>query len=283
MKFVLTLLLLTVSSALAAEKQTHRDLAYAKPKQRSAFRNVKCEGNYRHHLQGICTNEKDSIYWSFTTTLVKTDTTGKVLKQIDVRNHHGDLCHHDGKLYVAVNFGRFNDPEGKADSWIYVYRATDLSFVSKHETQQVFHGAGGIGFRDGHFFVVGGLPDGVQENYVYEYNAKFKFIKKHIIKSGHTLLGIQTAAFANDRWWFGCYGNPKILLVTDDRFNMQGRYKFDCSLGIAGLQNGQFLSAGGRCEKDKGCTGNTQLAVQDDEKGLRYRQQRQPKEKNDAN
>jgi hypothetical protein len=232
------------------------------------FENVKCEGTYRHHLQGICTNDRDSIYWCFTTALVKTDTKGKVLKQIPVGNHHGDLCHVDGKIYVAVNFGRFNDPNGNADSWVYIYDADDLSSLAKHETQEVFHGAGGIGFRNGHFFVVGGLPDAVNENYVYEYDGKFEFVKRHVIKSGHTRLGIQTAAFANDQWWFGCYGDPKILLVTDADFKMKGRYEFDCSLGIVGLPDGRFLSASGRCEKDKGCWGAARLAVADDRRGL---------------
>ncbi len=35
---------------------------------------VLCEGTYQHHLQGVCTDE-NSIYWSFTTNLVKTDMT----------------------------------------------------------------------------------------------------------------------------------------------------------------------------------------------------------------
>jgi hypothetical protein len=244
----------------------------------SPFQAVDCEGKYRHHLQGICTSGKDAIYWSFTTTLVKTDTSGRVVKKIEVGNHHGDLCHHDGKIYVAVNFGRFNDPEGNADSWIYVYKADNLSLISKHETQEVFHGAGGIGYRDGRFFVVGGLPDDVQENYVYEYDGEFKFVKKHVIKSGHTLLGIQTAAFASGKWFFGCYGEPKILLVTDADFNMRGRYEFDCSLGVVGLPNGRLLSASGRSEKE-GCNGNARLVVPDEKYGLRFiHQQKQVKD-----
>ncbi len=252
MRFALTTLVLLLG--LKAETQFH---------------NIDCEGTYRHHLQGICTDEK-AIFWSFTTTLVKTDMEGTLLKQVPVANHHGDLCFHDGKLYVAVNLGKFNGPEGNADSWVYVYDASDLSCVSKHETQEVFHGAGGIGYRDGHFFVVGGLPDGVQENYVYEYDGEFKFLKKHVIKSGHTHLGIQTTTFAHDRWWFGCYGDPKILLVTDADFNMLGRYEYDCSLGIVGLSNGQLLSASGKCEKDQGCSSKIRLVVPDDKTGLRF-------------
>ncbi len=231
------------------------------------FHDVTCEGTYQHHLQGICA-EKEAIYWCFTTTLVKTDLNGKRLKQVPVANHHGDLCFHDGTLFVAVNLGKFNDPKGNADSWVYVYNASDLSFIVKHETKEVFYGAGGIGVRDGHFFVVGGLPDGIEENYVYEYDAKFKFIQKHVVKSGHTHLGIQTATFANDRWWFGCYGTPKILLVTDANFKPVGRYEYDCSLGIVGLADGRFLSASGRSDKEI-CTGNVRLAVAEEKAGLR--------------
>jgi hypothetical protein len=76
---------------------------------------VQCDGTYPHHLQGICTNERDAIYWSFTDILVKTDQQGRVSKKIPVANHHGDLCFHDGKIYVAVNLGQFNDAAGKAD------------------------------------------------------------------------------------------------------------------------------------------------------------------------
>lgn len=239
-------------------------LSFVTPIRAAEFRNVECEGVYRHHLQGMCI-DNEAIYWCFTTQLVKTNTAGKVLRQVPVASHHGDLCHHDGKLYVAVNLGRFNHPEGKADSWVYVYDAETLAELARHETQEVFHGAGGIGFRDGHFFVVGGLPDGVQENYVYEYDGAFRFVKKHTIASGHTHLGIQTATFANDRWWFGCYGNPAVLLVTDADFAMKGRHEFNCSLGIAGLPDGRMLVANGRCEKGKGCSGNVKLAATEDE------------------
>ena len=230
---------------------------------------VDCEGSYKHHLQGICADQ-NALYWSFTTTLVKTDLSGNLLRQILVANHHGDLCAQNGKLFVAVNLGRFNDPKGNADSWVYVYDADSLEELSRHEVQEVFHGAGGIGIREGHFFVVGGLPGGVQENYVYEYDGQFRFLKKHVIASGHTLLGIQTATFAHDRWWFGCYGSPKILLVTDDKFQMLGRYEFDCSLGIEGTSEGRLLSASGRCDKDKGCTGRVRLAIPDKQAGLKY-------------
>lgn len=238
---------------------------------KTSFTNVNCEGTYRHHLQGICTNEQDAIYWSFTTTLVKTDTNGKVLKKVPVANHHGDLCHHDGKLYVAVNLGRFNDPKGNADSWVYVYNADDLTFVTRHKTYEVFHGGGGIAYHEGKFIVVGGLPEGVKENYAYEYDRKFKFLKKHVINSGHTLMGIQTAAWHDGHWWFGCYGNPKILLKTDEKFRLVGKYRFDCSLGIVGLAEERFLVANGG-GKGNQRTGSVRIALADDKLGLIVRQ-----------
>ena len=232
------------------------------------FHAVPCEGTYPHHLQGICTNERDAIYWSFTTTLVKTDRQGKVLQKIPVASHHGDICFDDGKIYVAVNLGKFNDAAGRADSWVYVYDAGDLSFLKKHEVQQVFHGAGGIGIRNGQFFVVGGLPEGVNENYVYQYDQDFRFVKKHVINSGYTLMGIQTATFADGQWWFGCYGKPQVMLKTDESFRLLGKYEFDCSLGIVGLSEGRFLVARGRSQVGKGCSGRVMLAHTEPDKGL---------------
>lgn len=234
-----------------------------------AWRAVKCEGVYPHHLQGVCMDEAESIFWCLTTKLVKTDRDGKVLKLIEVGNHHGDLCFHDGKLFVAVNFGKFNDAAGNADSWVYVYNAADLSLLDKHKTPEVFYGAGGIAYRDGKFMVVGGLPKGVQENYVFEYDRDFKFVKQHRILSGHTLMGIQTAAFADGSWWFGCYGDPKTLLSADKSLKRCERFEFDGSLGIVAVDKGKFLIGRGTYSKEKGHAGRLVLAEPHKDGGLR--------------
>lgn len=230
---------------------------------------ISCEGDYQHHLQGVCLDEEGSVFWSFTTEMVKTDSKGKILAKLDVENHHGDLCYADGKVYVAVNLGKFNDPKGNADSWVYIYDSATLKFIGKHETQEVFHGAGGMDAKDGHFFVVGGLPEGVPENYVYEYDEKFQFVKKHVIKSKWTHLGIQTADWHDGAWWFGCYGTPKIFLKTDADFKMLGRYEFDASLGNVGTGPGQFLIAKGPRTPEKRCLGTLHPAVPDKAAGMK--------------
>ncbi len=229
---------------------------------------VDCEGRYPGHLQGVCLDDEGNIYWSFTTRMVKTDAQGKLLKEVPAVYHHGDLCYVEGQVYVAVNLGRFNDPAGKADGWIYVYDVENLKEVARHAVPQVKHGAGGMAWRDGRFIVVGGLPHEVDENYLYEYDRDFKFIKKHVLASGHTHLGIQGAAASIDgKWWFACYGEQ--LLVTNNNFEMEGRYTFECGYGIVGLGGDRFYIARGSCQKPEGCRGYLLLAEPDAATGLK--------------
>ena len=237
----------------------------------AAFHAVQCEGIYPQHLQGVCISH-DSIYWCFTTQLVKTSRSGKVQKQITVRNHHGDLCFHDGKVFVAVNLGQFNQAAGGADSWIYVYNADDLSLIARHAVPEVIYGAGGIAFHKSTFLVVGGLPADIEENHVYAYDEQLNFLRKHVLKSGQTLRGIQTAAFADGCWWFGCYGNPAILLKANEPLTKVERFEMNCSLGIVPLASGKFLVARGTQTKGVGHTGRLVLAETDQAKGLALKQ-----------
>ena len=46
--------------------------------------------------------------------------------------------------------------------------------------------------------------------------------------------------------------------------------------GIVGLPDGHFLLASGRCEKDKGCTGQAKLAASDEECGFPFREKSCP-------
>jgi hypothetical protein len=218
-------------------------LALVDEAKRPAFHAVACEGTYPKHLQGFCTNDRDAIFWCFTTVLVKTDAEGRVLKQVPVASHHGDLCFKDERVYVAVNLGKFNEPAGKEDSWVYVYDAETLAEVARHPVPELVHGAGGMAWHDGRFIIIGGLPTGANENYVYEYDESFRFQKRHVLDSGYTLMGIQTVTHADGAWWFGCYGKPTALLRSDEKFQFTGKWEFNASVGIAPLERGRFLIA----------------------------------------
>lgn len=233
-----------------------------------AFHAAACDGAYPRHLQGICTNERDALYWSWTDVLLKTDLNGRALQRVPVANHHGDLCFHEDQVYVAVNLGKFNQPPGQADSWIFVYDAGTLAEHARHPVPELVHGAGGVAYREGKFFVVGGLPADATENYVYEYDRQFQFQKRHTLASGYTLMGIQTVAFANGSWWFGCYGNPRVVLRADPGFQLTGRWDFDASLGIIGLPDGRLLIGQNTRKKEVGHEGRAVLARADDADGL---------------
>lgn len=208
-----------------------------------AFHPAACEGAYPRHVQGICTDGRDAVYWCWTDALVKTDRNGRVLGKVPVADHHGDLCYRDGRVYAAVNLGKFNRPAGEANSWVYVYDGDTLIELAKHPVPEVVHGAGGMEYHDGKFIIVGGLPPDVTENYLYEYDESFRFRKRHVLAGGYTLMGIQTVAHADGAWWFGCYGKPAVLLRADDEFRFSGKWEFNASVGIAPIGEGRFLIA----------------------------------------
>lgn len=92
---------------------------------------IVCPGEYGGHLQGLATDSDRNIYWSFTVALVKTTKEGRLLKTVEAPTHQGDLVYVEGKLYVAVNLGQFNEEAGEADSWVYEYDADSLALLTK--------------------------------------------------------------------------------------------------------------------------------------------------------
>ena len=230
------------AEVLVINRRDVEKLVFVKSQSAGELSPVICEGKYGGHLQGITTDDK-SIYWSHTVQLVKTDLAGNVSRRVEVPNHHGDLTYHNERIYVAVELGEFNQPPGKSKPWVYVYAADDLALQAMHRVPELVHGSGGIAYHDGSFVVVGGLPRDHAQNYVFEYDETFRFKKRHVLPSGQTHLGIQTAGFVNGQWWFGCYGSPGNpgLLKADRDFRLVGKDATDFSYGVAQLGQTELL------------------------------------------
>ncbi len=179
-------------------------------------------GPFPDHLQGIAIDPAGDVYWSFTDRLVKTDSQGRKIAEVAARSHLGDLAWRDGKLYVAVNHGKFNDANAEHDSWLAVHDATTLAEIERHALPEVRYGAGGVCFAGDRIVVVGGLPrehvdDPEAANEVHEYDLAFRHVRTVRIGGGWTRLGIQTAEFAFGRFFFGCCGpqGPRILAARN--------------------------------------------------------------------
>lgn len=73
-----TLLLSSTFAMIGSPLQTQDNVQVQASDQPPTFSNMKCEGDYKYHVQGVCTNERYTVYWSFTTDLVETDRLGRV-------------------------------------------------------------------------------------------------------------------------------------------------------------------------------------------------------------
>jgi hypothetical protein len=125
-----------------------------------------------------------------------------------------------------------------------------------------------MAYHGGKFIIIGGLPPGVNENYLYEYDEAFKFQKRHVLASGHTEKGIQTIAYADGAWWFGCYGKPAVLLRADEKLQFTGKWEFNASVGIVPIEGGQFLIAQNKVVKGQGNQATVVIAKPDHRAGL---------------
>ena len=225
MKKILTLTLLAIMSMTAYCGQN--------------WKPITCPGRYVNHLQGIAIAD-GKIYWSYTTKVIKTDAEGNVEKIIDAPNHHGDCCVHDGKLYVAVNTGSFDQKSGANNSvWIY---DTDLNFIKTIKIAEHEGGLGGIEFWNGSFYTVGGVHISLPTFKICKWSKDFKLEKVFNIPVGDTLMGVQTICRAYDRFWLGVYlardkGHTPPMYECDDNFNIINKHhaKGAC-FGIAAIK-----------------------------------------------
>ena len=202
---------------------------------------IVCGGEYPGHLQGMATDGK-AIYWVFTRGIVKTDFSGRLLAKRAMPYHAGDPCWHEGKLYVPVCSSGFNrklKPGAVSKNYVHVFDA-ELKPLKKHHIPELEYGAGGMGVRDGRFFVVGGRPDGLSGNTVYEYDGDFKLLRRHEV-AFDSLKGIQTVDLAFGKWYFGCYGTGGLTIEADENFRVLRRVRPYTALGMIPLQKGRIL------------------------------------------
>ena len=190
---------------------------------------------YRYHLQGTA-SDGNSIFWTFTDVLVKTDMQGNLVKEIQVPSHHGDCCVEGGKLYVSTHM---NWPRKDATSWIYVYDCADLAFVTKYPLAEYDQrGVDGITFHDGHFYIcIGKDPkDMTPFNLVIRTTPDFQIVQK-IEVPGTTVYGIQTLNWAGGFFWCGNYGRENTHTQQWDRdFKAVVDHRLDLSTGCIPLE-----------------------------------------------
>ena len=128
---------------------------------------------------------------------------------------------------------------------LWAYDTRDLSLKEKYPVPELVHGSGGITFHDGRFYVVGGLPPTHVRNYVYEYTPDFTFVKRNVLETGYTVLGIQAAAFVRGQFLFGCYSNkeyPTHTLACPTDLGSFKRLSMHTDVGMVDL-DGKIFSA----------------------------------------
>ena len=205
---------------------------------------IVCEGDYGGHLQGVAT-DGESIYWSFTVAVVKTDLSGNILASRKAPSHQGDMCYKDGVVYVAVNLGKFNT-ETRGVSQVTAYDAKTLEPLKTIPLHEMPHGAGGMTWKGDKFYIIGGLPLKHEKNYVYEYTSDFTFVKRHDLDTGFTWMGIQTAAYEDGTFYFGIYGSkgdPSGVLACPGDLSSWKRYTCGGSVGILKLDGAYYVGS----------------------------------------
>ena len=96
------------------------------------------------------------------------------------------------------------------------------------------------------FYIIGGLPLKHEKNYVYEYTPGFKLVKRHDLETGFTWMGIQTAAYEDNTFYFGIYGSkgaPSGVLACPEDLSSYKRYTCGGSVGILKLDGAYYVGS----------------------------------------
>ena len=162
--------------------------------------------DFRAHVQGVCT-DGTNIYWSMTYDLVKTDMSGRELTRYSAKFHMGDLCWHNGRIYVGVN--RTAERGARRGDEVWVFEPDKLERIKVHPTPQTIWCNNGIEWHGGRFWIIGNTPQYGKYNHVFEYTEDFRFVQCRPIESGWTKLGVQTICLWGGKMLFGCYGDGR--------------------------------------------------------------------------
>lgn len=167
---------------------------------------VRCEGVYPWHLQGVATDGK-SIFWSFTTVLVKTGLDGKFISRYEIdrkAGHMGDLCCNGGRVYVGVARGEIRRCQTGDEVW--EFDSVSMTLLRKYPTPQTVWSNNGIEFYDGSFWIISSAPKHCRYNMVFRYTSDFRFMRCLMVDSGWTNRGVQTIFLRQGKMLLGCYG-----------------------------------------------------------------------------
>ena len=216
---------------------------------------IRCEGFWSGHLQGICSDGKKRIYWVFDSHLVQTDLKGKLINATMLKRnaghstHGGSPCYANGMIYVPFCGGDFNTANTAPYNFIQVYDEKDLSLLKSFPVPEVSGGVGAITYADGSFFITGGRLYGVPGNTVYEYSDTFSLIRTHKLPF-NSWKGVQTLTYDGRNFWFGCYGVRRFSWRTDRNFKVTGCFLFDGSYGMVPVGGNRLLIASAVSRKE---------------------------------
>ena len=193
------------------------------------------DSSYPSHLQGVAADET-GLYFSFTDVLVKTDYTGKVLKEFKYVSHMGDLCIVDGDLFVVMQFRSqpHRIANGNRKSAVLQF-SKDLVLKKKH-TLTIPYGIDGITFCDGKFYIAPGLKkDPKQETMLMVFDRNFKLLKEVRFKTGTTMtFGAQTLTTVNGKILASYYDDGDCSFVLEpETLKIVGKMSLRPSTGLA--------------------------------------------------
>ena len=145
---------------------------------------INSDASYPSHLQGVAADET-GLYFSFTDVLVKTDYTGKVLKEFKYVSHMGDLCIVDGDLFVVMQFRSQPHRIANGNRKSAVLQFSKDLVLKKIHPLDIPWGVDGITFCNGKFYM---SPDFGKEPKIETgimlFDRNFKLLKEIRFKTG---------------------------------------------------------------------------------------------------